>query len=180
MDAPNIHMKKVKLFCSDEYSVDDLGNVYSKKGKILKSALTSKGYCNVSLRIDGKQKTMAVHKVILKSFVPQPSEKHQVNHKDGNKQNNALSNLEWCTPKENIRHSLYVLNNIDKAHNHYQGKKAIIAIHASGWSKKFRSMSECARYLGCDRASVYKAISGINNSCKNCTFKWADGETVNA
>ena len=47
-------MKKVKLFCSDEYSVDDLGNVYSKKGKIIKSSLNPRGYQIVNLMIDGK------------------------------------------------------------------------------------------------------------------------------
>lgn len=167
-------MKKVKLFCSDEYSVDDLGNVYSKKGKILKSSLNPRGYQIVNLIIDGKRKGLAVHKAVLKSFSSQPTEKHQVNHKDGNKQNNNLSNLEWCTAKENTQHSLYTLNNIN-----LRGR-AIIATHESGWSKEFRSLRECAKFLGCSAGAVSAVIRGVKRRCKKCTFKWADGETVTA
>ena len=173
-------MKKVKLFCSDEYSVDDLGNVYSKKGKILKSSLNPRGYCMVVIMIDGKRKGISVHKAVLKSFVPQPSDKHQVNHKDGNKQNNNLSNLEWCTAKENTQHSLHVLNNINKLRGNTHGNKAIVATHESGWSKEFRSIRECARYLGCSVGAVSAVIRGVKHRCKKCTFKWADGETENA
>lgn len=163
-------MKKVKLFCSDEYSVDDLGNVYSKKGKILKSSLNPRGYPMVNLMIDGERKGISVHKAVLNSFLEPPFKNAQVNHIDGNKQNNQLSNLEWCTAKENVQHSLYVLNNISTR------GRSIIATHELGWVKQFRSLRECARFLKCTPGAISSVINGYKKRCKDCTFKWADGE----
>lgn len=167
-------MKKVKLYCCDKYSVDDLGNVYSKSGKILKSSINPRGYLIVNLMINGKRKGLTVHKAILNSFKEPPFKDAQINHIDGNKQNNCLSNLEWCSPKENTNHSLYVLNNI------LLRGRSIIAMHESGWVKQFRSLRECAKFLKCSSGAVSAVINGYKNKCKGCTFKWADGETVDA
>lgn len=163
-------MKKVKLFCSDEYSVDDLGNVYSKKGKILKSSLNPRGYPMINLMIDGERKGISVHKAVLNSFLKPPFKNAQVNHIDGNKQNNQLSNLEWCTTEENVQHSLYTLDNISTR------GRSIVAIHESGWFKQFRSLRECARFLKCSHGAVSAVIRGYKKRCKGCTFKWVDGE----
>lgn len=62
------------------------------------------GYMCVSLQKDGQRKTRTVHRIVLESFNYNP-DGLQVNHKDGNKFNNNLSNLEWVTPKENIEHA---------------------------------------------------------------------------
>lgn len=167
-------MKKVKLYCCNEYSVDDLGNVYSKSGNILKSSINHRGYLMINLMINGKRKGLAVHKAVLNSFIEPPFKNAQVNHIDGNKQNNCLSNLEWCSPKENTQHSLYILNNIL-----LRGRN-IIAIHDSGWIKEFRSLRECAKFLKCSPGAVSAVIRGHKKKCKGCTFKWADGETVDA
>lgn len=163
-------MKKVKLFCCNEYSVDDLGNVYSKSGKVLKSSLNPRGYPMINLMINGERKGLAVHKAVLNSFLEPPFKNAQVNHIDGNKQNNQLSNLEWCTAKENTQHSLYALNNI------LTRGRSIIATHELGWAKQFRSLRECARFLKCTPGAVSAVIRGHKKKCKGCTFKWADGE----
>lgn len=66
-------MKKVKLYCCDKYSVDDLGNVYSKSGKVLKPTTTNqRGYFMVTLMINGSRKTLTVHRAILNSFIEPP------------------------------------------------------------------------------------------------------------
>lgn len=162
-------MKKVNLYCCNEYSVDDLGNVYSKSGKVLKPTTNQRGYFMVTLMINGSRKTLTVHRAILNSFIEPPFENAQINHIDGNKQNNQLSNLEWCTAKENIQHSLYTLNNI------LLRGRSIIAIHESGWIKQFRSLRECAKFLKCSPGAVSAVIRGHKKRCKGCTFKWADG-----
>lgn len=79
---------------------------YLRSGKILKKVLNPYGYYCVTIKLlDGTQKVMSVHKLIAKTFIPNPDNKPQINHIDGNKLNNKVSNLEWCTVKENIQHA---------------------------------------------------------------------------
>lgn len=79
---------------------------YLRKGKILKQTINSKGYSCVTIKyLDGSQKVITVHQLIAKTFIPNPDNKPQINHIDGNKQNNNINNLEWCTAKENIIHA---------------------------------------------------------------------------
>lgn len=91
------------------YQISNHGNAKSfrqcRYGKLLKFGLTSSGYPAISPHKDKKQKTMAIHRIVAKSFIPNPDNKPHVNHKDGNKQNNHVSNLEWVTPKENHAHA---------------------------------------------------------------------------
>ena len=63
------------------------------------------GYAYLRPRIKGTYKSIAVHRLVAKMFVPNPENKEQVNHIDGNSLNNSSSNLEWVTAKENINHA---------------------------------------------------------------------------
>jgi hypothetical protein len=90
------------------YSVSNLGRVMnSKTRRILKPAKLSHGYCNVSLRKNNKTKHFRVHRLVAMAFLPNPFSKESINHKDFNKENNSLSNLEWCTQKDNVRYSMH-------------------------------------------------------------------------
>lgn len=91
-----------------EYAVDMLGNVYSfKYGKtrVMKANPTLKGYLQVSLALNGKLYPRRVHRLVAEAFIPNPNNLPQVNHKDGNKLNNSVENLEWCTNSYNLHHS---------------------------------------------------------------------------
>lgn len=78
----------------------------------LKALYTNRvGYKQVTLYKDGFAKLFMVHRLVAKAFVLNPNRKPHVNHKDGNKGNNAASNLEWCTRQENMRHSVDVIGN---------------------------------------------------------------------
>lgn len=79
----------------------------AKTQKIYKTFVNKNGYeqiC-VSLGHRNRKKVFRVHRAILETFMPNPENKPEVNHKDGNKLNNHVSNLEWATESENIRHA---------------------------------------------------------------------------
>ncbi len=91
----------------DDYTVDIDGKIFSKKTSIhLKQSSSKKDwYKTVSLSSGGVVKTFTVHSIVASHFVPLRIGRNNVNHKDGNKQNNKASNLEWCTHGENIQHA---------------------------------------------------------------------------
>ena len=81
------------------------GQSWIKKGKILKPFKTKKGYLRCDLRVNGKRKNVAVHRFVALAFIPNIENKPQINHKDGNKENNRVENLEWCSNSENQLHA---------------------------------------------------------------------------
>lgn len=85
-------------------SVKDNGRVYDKplKGKQMKQSVHTKGYKTVSLTKDGKTKTVFVHRIVAEAFIPNTENLPMVNHKDEDKTNNFVENLEWCTNGYNL------------------------------------------------------------------------------
>jgi len=104
------------------YEISNLGNIramersmpynkhknffMTKKGKILKIGKNRKGYAQTRLRKDGEYLNVKIHRLVANAFIPNPKNKPQVNHKDGNKANNAIENLEWVTNQENTDHAV--------------------------------------------------------------------------
>lgn len=88
------------------YACDTKGQIYSyRTNKFLSPSKTKRGYLHVTFTKDGKRYDYRVHRLIAMTFIDNPENKQQVNHKDGNKLNNYLSNLEWVTAEENIEHA---------------------------------------------------------------------------
>lgn len=90
------------------YEVSNLGNVRSTKRKqpiILKPKVNKYGYHEVCLRKDNKNVHRTVHRLVAMAFIDNPEDKPTVNHKDGNKLNNEVANLEWNTISENTKHA---------------------------------------------------------------------------
>lgn len=114
----------------------------SVKEKILNPSISSKGYMKVTLSND-KNKIFSVHRLVAQAFLPNPDNLPQVNHIDGNKQNNKVDNLEWCTNKENQEHAIKNgLKNIEKI------TKRIV---------EFNKIN---------KITPYKAIEKTKNKCK--------------
>jgi hypothetical protein len=86
-------------------------NPYLKSmcGKVMKTYADKKGYHSIDLRIDKQHKRYLMHRLVAQCFIPNPENKPEVNHKDGDKSNNHLSNLEWATKSENEKHAYSVL-----------------------------------------------------------------------
>jgi hypothetical protein len=105
------------------YEVSNLGNVRSiermvlheegglkrNPAKQLKAGKGKNGYLTVSFSVDSLKSNHSVHRLVARAFIENESNKPQVNHKDGNKHNNSLNNLEWVTRSENMRHAFDVL-----------------------------------------------------------------------
>ena len=90
------------------YEVSDLGRVKSLKygkEKILKHRKTTGGYLQVSLCKDGHVKSVRIHRLVAEAFIQNPNNLKTVNHKDEDKTNNTVSNLEWMSRADNIRYS---------------------------------------------------------------------------
>lgn len=90
------------------YQIDTDGNVWSigyGKELILKQALQNNRYFVVTLCKQKKHKSHTIHRLIAEAFIPNPENKPQVNHINGDKKDNRIENLEWVTASENIRHA---------------------------------------------------------------------------
>lgn len=91
----------------EEYQISTHGNVKSLrfgKERILKPATNKKGYLRVILSKQGKLKGYLIHRLVAEAFIDNPNNYQQVNHRDEDKANNYIENLEWCTPKYNINY----------------------------------------------------------------------------
>lgn len=137
----------------DRICVDSLGRRRFRKGEILKPDINACGYYRVTLAKDGKRKQRNLHRLIAEHFIPNPNNLPQINHKDGNKLNNDISNLEWVTVAENVIHAYEhgLINHVrGKEHPNYgkcgsASKKArkIIAINVlMGEAKEYGSIVE--------------------------------------
>lgn len=158
----NIQYRKEPLKGYPGYQIDTLGNVYNKNGTIKKHSVNWNGYHVVNFSINGQQKGASVHSLVAKQFIPnEDPAKNQVNHKDGDKSNNKVENLEWVTALENSRHAIEVLHRCGGGHNKRQVAARVNADDIC--EMVFPSEQVAATYLGHPngRSTVWQALKGL-------------------
>ena len=147
--------KFVKIPGFEGYEISSYGYVISYKNKIPKRLTISSypnGYKFVSLSKDGKVKGYLLHRLVLMSFLPiEGMETLQVNHKDFNRGNNRLDNLEWSTAQENRDHR-------DKNKHTPKAETIKVIFLKDGSEMLFDSITECANYFGLTRKAINRYL----------------------
>lgn len=157
------------LSTNGKYSISSIGNIRNNKtGYQLKIGIGKQGYKQVVVRPNGihnKCKLLKVHREIAIAFIPNPDNFPVINHKDGNKLNNSLDNLEWCTVTHNNKHARemgLVVYNPHKGHEHSQSKlskedREFILKNYSRYDVNCTGRA-LAKKFGVDKMQIYRII----------------------
>lgn len=129
----------------------------SIKGRIRLTATSQRGYLRMRLCKDGIKQWYQLHQLVARAFIPNPEGKETVNHIDGNKKNNCVSNLEWATQAENNKHAR-------DTHLNNNRRKKVLCVELN---LTFSSTREAGRWLGKEKSNIY-VVSRPENSMKTC------------
>ena len=136
------------------YEVSNLGRV-RKNGKLTPLHRAGKGYLRTTLQKDGKQKQDYIHRIVAKAFIPNPENKPTVNHIDGDKDNNRVSNLEWATYLENNLHAI-------KNHLHRHYTRGVKQYDLQGnLLATYNSIVEANKATGINKSNIGQACRGV-------------------
>ena len=151
------------------YYVSNLGNIKNYKNRVLKPYKNNNGYMGINLFKDGQRKHHYVHRLVLSTFKANSENKPEVNHKDENKENNTLNNLEWMTRKENANYG---------SRNEKASKAMKIKIKCIELNKVFDSAKDAAIFLNKKHGAgnISSCCSGKYKSAYGYTWKYAEGD----
>lgn len=149
--------------------IKSLGTItkYKPTVKILKPFITPQGYARLHIGKKHDRRTWGVHRLIATTFIPNPHNKPQVNHIDGDPSNNRVENLEWCTPHENIQHSYDKLGK--KPHNCHK-------VRCLETGEVYESAAEAGRKLGLNCISIAACCRRDKgrHQVKGTHWEWVD------
>ena len=156
----------------ENYEVSNLGKVRNiKSGRTLKPRLDKDGYLVHGLYKNNKQNQLLLHRIIATAFIDNPEEKPCVNHIDENKTNNDLSNLEWCTAKENNIHGTRIKRAAEKL-----SRKVIQLDLNDNVLNIFKSMRQAERETGVLVGNISSCCNGKTKSAGG--YKWRKNERI--
>ena len=171
-----IMSKALQIKDYNNYYITDTGKVYSRQtGRIkkLSEEKTHEGYLRVQLCNGKTKKHKAIHRLVAIAFIPNPDNLPEINHIDGDKANNCVTNLEWCSSSDNKKHAFRVLN---KKHNRPSFNKFGKDNPKSKIVQQIKEKQIIAEFYGIGDA---ERKTGINNShissCCNNKRKSAGG-----
>lgn len=152
------------------YAVSDRGTVYSlRKERELKPKIDRYGYEVVTLTVHGHSKCFTIHRLVALAFIPNPYNKPTVNHKDENKRNNAVSNLEWATHKENDNHGTR-----NQRMSKSKCRRAVIGLFPDGSTKTFDGVKAASDASGIAHSQIAKCCKGIIKQTHNIEWRYYD------
>lgn len=165
-----------------KYQASNLGRIKSlpkRKGKgigyvkdeeILKASVEKYGYARVVLHKDGVKKKYQVHRLVAKTFIPNPEQKGYVNHINCNKADNRVENLEWCTDSENMIHAFKngLVHLPTRSVGQYDLQGSLI--------KVFNSMTEAEQETGVLRGNIWMCCVGQRKTAGKSIWKYEDAK----
>jgi uncharacterized protein YerC len=142
-----------------KYQVSNLGRVksfvYRRNKTTIRKLPISNNYYRLLLCKNGKYESFYIHRLIADAFIPNPKNKKYVNHKDGNKLNNDISNLEWVTSAENSHHAWATgLNTKIYSHSKQDAQKVLVL------RKEGRTYQEIEDITGVALATAWRIVKG--------------------
>ena len=155
----------------DVYTIDTIGRRQLHRGKFLKVRYDKDGYKKISL-YDGK--SYSIHRLVAQAFIPNPNNYPIINHKDENKQNNCVENLEWCTYKYNANYGTAIdrkkanTDYVELAKKHH--KRIVQNTLNDAPIKEWASIKEASDSLNLDKGSICKCLKGKVKTCGG--YKW--------
>lgn len=149
------------------YQITADGRVRSRKnGKEKAKCINKRGYWAMSMRKNGKMYLRTLHRMLAVAFIPNPENKPDINHIDGNKRNCSLDNLEWVTCKENNIHAR------NTGLHESDGDKPIGQFKDGVLVRTFKSASDASRILGISRANICNCARGNTRLKTYKSYEW--------
>lgn len=148
------NVRRIKKWCGNKNT-----KIYKEDNTIIKKHITNKPkYYFVVLSKNSIRKNVRIHRLVAQAFIPNPNNLPQVNHKDGNKLNNCVNNLEWCTNSYNISHAI---KNGLWEHRSDNVRKSVLQYDKNyNFIKKYNSLLEAEKETGVSNGN-------ISNCCKS-------------
>lgn len=168
-DFPIYEVSNTGKFRVKEHCVKSFGYNRIIKQHILNTPTSNAGYKIAQMRYSGKSRNTTIHRLVAETFIPNPNNYPEVNHKDENKLNNAVDNLEWCTHKYNMNYGTIQKRIYKKKVNFF---KKVVALKPINKKKivvneiKFVSEKDAAFYFGITPARICQLIKKPTNKYK--------------
>lgn len=143
---------------------------YEREERILKFSHNKRYLSTYLYDKNGRKKTVLVHRIVAIAFIKRPKDLREIDHIDGNPENNRVENLRWVSHKQNCNNPATVIKIKNKPSKR---RKEVAAYNLDGTLYKvFPSVTEAAEETGAFRANIRKCISGKYKTCANLIFKY--------